>query len=58
MTTVPPKSKLQARTTNTYLSTNFNLAPSKKERMLIINKSFDISLFIVFYIITEIVRVI
>ena len=37
----------------TYLSTNFNLAPSKKERMLIINKSLNLSLFIVFYFSTK-----
>ena len=37
----------------TYLSTNFNLAPSKKKRMLIINKSLNLSLFIVFYFSTK-----
>ena len=37
----------------TYLSTNFNLAPSKKERMLIINRSLNLSLFIVFYFSTK-----
>ena len=37
----------------TYLSTNFNLAPSKKERILIINKSLNLSLFIVFYFSTK-----
>ena len=37
----------------TYLSTNFNLAPSKKERMLIINKSLNLSLFNVFYFSTK-----
>ena len=37
----------------TYLSTNFNLAPSKKERMLIINKLLNLSLFIVFYFSTK-----
>ena len=31
------------------MSTNVNLAPSKKERMLRINKSMNLSLFIVFY---------
>ena len=36
-----------------YMSTNFNLAPSKKERMLIINKSLNLSLFIVFYFSTK-----
>ena len=37
----------------TYLSTNFNLAPSKKERMLIINKSLNLSFFTVFYFSTK-----
>ena len=35
------------------LSTNFNLAPSKREIILIINKSLNLSLFIVFYFSTK-----
>ena len=50
MTTVRPSPNFKLeRQIITYLSTNFNLAPSKKERMLIINKSLNLSLFIVFY---------
>ena len=37
----------------TYLSTNFNLTPSKKERLLIITKSLNLSLFIIFYFSTK-----
>ena len=37
----------------TCLSTNFNFAPSKKERTLIINKSLDLSFFTVFYFSTK-----
>ena len=35
------------------MSTNFNFAPSKKERTLIISKSLDLSFFTVFYFSTK-----
>ena len=35
------------------MSTNFNFAPSKRERMLMIDKSLDLSFFTVFYFSTK-----
>ena len=45
--------KLERQIKLTCLSTNFNFAPSKKERTLIINKSLDLSFFTVFYFSTK-----